>query len=264
MLIYDQHIHSSYSQDSHEDIEKYFKIASENGIKYVVTCEHFDPHTTVDDTTWIADYDALIEEHKILKEKYPNVTPLLGLEFGYRHEYLHEGIELVNKYPFDLIQFSLHDNGKWDYYFKSAYKIGAVKSLNEYFDLLYQGMCEYKNYDVLSHIDFAYKTALYENPDLKFDLFEDKVIRIFKMLIDEGKAFEINTKVQESINNDDHVRYMLNLYKSLGGVKLTLSSDAHSVDRYNSSFPRYIKLIKECGFNELRYYVKRKEYTFNI
>ena len=84
------------------------------------------------------------------------------------------------------------------------------------------------------------------------------------MLIEEGKSFEINTKVQESINNDDHVRYMLNLYKSLGGEKLTLSSDAHSVDRYNSSFPRYIKIIKECGFNKLRYYVKRKEYTFDI
>ena len=263
-MIYDQHIHSSFSKDSHEDIEKYFELASKNGIKYVVTCEHFDPHTTVDDSTWIADYDALIEKHKELKKKYPNVTPLLGLELGYRQDYLHEGVELANKYPFDLIQFSLHDNGVWDYYYWDFYKEDAIGSLNGYFDLMYQGMTEYKNYDVLSHIDFAYKAALHYNPDLKFNIFEDKVIRIMKLLIEEGKAFEINTKVQETIDDDNHVRYLLNLYKSLGGYKLTLSSDAHSVERYNSSFPRYIKIIKECGFSELRYYVKRKEYTFTI
>ena len=69
MKYYDQHIHSSFSKDSEEDLENYFIKAKENGIEYVITCEHFDPHTSVDGTSWDADYDALIAYQKKLKKK---------------------------------------------------------------------------------------------------------------------------------------------------------------------------------------------------
>ena len=92
MKYYDQHIHSSFSKDSEEDLENYFIKAKENGIEYVITCEHFDPHTSVDGTSWDADYDALIAYQKKLKKKYPMITPLLGIELGYRKEYM-DGME---------------------------------------------------------------------------------------------------------------------------------------------------------------------------
>ena len=57
---------------------------------------------------------------------------------------------------------------------------------------------------------------------------------------------------------------MLRLYKSLGGEKLTLSSDAHEVKVYRSNFPLYMKIIKENGFDKLSYYIKRKEYFYDI
>ena len=46
----------------------------------------------------------------------------------------------------------------------------------------------------------------------------------------------------------------------MGGYKLTLSSDSHNNDDYFKNHAHYIKIIKEAGFNELRYFVKRKEY----
>ena len=264
MLLHDQHIHSFFSNDSNEPLESYYKIASEKGIDHVITCEHYDPHTAVDSTTWCADYDKLIMLQEEYKVKYPNVKSLLGIEFGYRPEYLDEMIEYISKYDFDLIQFSLHDDGKVDFFFTPVFEKDPIGMTKYYLTRLYEGMQIFKDYNVLSHIDFGFKTAKLVNKEMNISMFEDIIIKIFKLIIKEGKAFEVNTKVQEKIEDDEHIKYLLNLYKSLGGERLTLSSDAHEKERYMSSFPKYLKIIKNCGFNELCYYIKRKEYRYKI
>ena len=109
---YDQHTHSSFSPDSKEDLRNYFQKAKELGIEYVSTCEHFDYMTNVDGYTWIADYDELIKYHKILEKEFPEVKPLLGVELGYKRISYEEMIKLAKKYPFDIIQLSLHENDK--------------------------------------------------------------------------------------------------------------------------------------------------------
>lgn len=264
-VYYDQHIHSSYSRDSKEDLESYYQIALEKGIKYVVTCEHFDPFTTVDGTTWEADYDDLLLKQKQLKIKYPFITPLLGIELGYRKDHLEFMKEKVSKYDFDIIQLSVHDNGQYDYYFPKYYnQDDPLQNVNEYFDVMIEAINTWDNYDVLSHIDYCFKIAKMVKDDIKISSLEEKIKIIFNKIIKDNKAFEINTKVQESINDDEHVKYLLNLYKSLGGTRVTLSSDAHVINRYMSSFPKYLKIIKECGFDELSYYIKRREYKWKI
>lgn len=264
MKIYDQHIHSYYSEDSTEPLEKYYERALKENIEYVVTCEHFDPHTIISGYTWLADYDALIKEQEYLKTKYPSITPLLGIELGFREEYLDEAISLVNKYEFDIILLSIHDNGIVDYYLDEAF-IGKVdEEVRGYFDLMYKAVLTYNNYDVLSHIDYGFKTAKRVDETIDIRSYEDIITKIMKTIIDNGKALEINTKVEESINDDNHVLYLLNLYKSLGGKRVTLSSDAHFVSRYQSSFTRYLTLIKKSGFESLSFYIKRKEYLIKI
>ena len=93
-MLHDQHMHSSYSRDSEEDLRNYFIEAEKLKIKYVLTCEHYDFATTVDGTTWDVDYDKLLDEHQKLKKEFPDITPLLGLELGYRKDYFNEMIEI--------------------------------------------------------------------------------------------------------------------------------------------------------------------------
>ena len=82
-----------------------------------------------------------------------------------------------------------------------------------------------------------------------------------KVLINKEKALEINIKVQEALP-EAHTRYLLELYKRLGGKYLTLSSDAHTVDKYYEGFDKYLKLIKRSGFASLTYFIKRNKRTF--
>ncbi len=271
-MIHDQHMHSSFSRDSNEDLENYFKEAKKIGIKYVATCEHIDFKTCIDNTTWDCDFSGLIKYEKELEKKY-DIKPLLGVELGYRRDFLQEILDIKNGYDFDIVQLSVHDNSKIDYYYESLFD-NIDDILNEYFDLIYEGMNNIKDFDILSHIDYCFKTALKKDNSLKINKYEDKIIKIFKYLIENDKCLEVNSKVQTTINEiymkqkdykfDDHIRYLLKLYKSLGGKNVSLSSDAHVVKNYRCDFDKHIEVIKECGFDKLVYYIKRKKYYYNL
>lgn len=276
-LLHDQHTHSSFSRDSKEDLRNYYLQASKLGIPYVCTTEHFDLHTSVDGTTWDADYDTLINYQKELKKEFPNITPLLGIEVGYRPDYYNDMVEMVNKYDFDLVQLSIHDRGdkNGDYYFKEAFEKGIDVSLNEYFERMLNSLDVFPNFDVLSHFDYGYKTVVLMDKSYELNKFEDIIKKIFTKLVKMNKPLEINSKVLDVINNkkkenddnyqyDDHLRYVLKLYKECGGVKLTLSSDAHTVEKYRLDFDKHLAVIKEMGFTHLSYFIKRKEYLFEI
>ena len=263
---YDQHTHSSFSKDSQEELENYFKKASEEGIEYVCTCEHFDYHTVVDGTSWEADFDSLIKYHEKMKEKYPNITPLLGIECGYKLTSIKPINEKLAKYPFDIVQLSIHDNDLFDYYFKEAFSSDIDRELICYFTQMIGGLHRMKDFDVLSHIDYGFKTVKQMDHSLEISRYEIYLKEIMSLVIKLDKALEINTKVLEGISEIDHdyhhLDYILELYKSLGGHKLTLSSDSHKVSRYRISFDVAMKIIKNHGFSELSYFIKRKEYKY--
>ena len=263
---YDQHIHSSYSEDSEENLENYYIKAVENGCEYVVTCEHFDYLTIVTGKTWRADFDSLLKEQEKLKEKYPTITPLLGVEVGYKLSSIKAIDELLSKYPFDIVQFSIHDNDLIDYYFKPAFEGDIDSKIKGYFTHIIEGLNRYDNFDVFSHLGFGFKTGKMIDNSLDIKNYENYVKEIMSLVIKKNKAFELNTKVIETIYDIDkdyhHLEYILDLYKSLGGSKLTLSSDAHKSSRYMSSFPIIMDIIKKHGFNELSYFIKRKEYKY--
>ena len=115
--------------------------------------------------------------------------PLLGLELGYRKDYFDEMVDIASKYDFDLIQLSIHDSGVGDYYFVETFNEGIDKIMNQYFDLMEEGINSFNNYEVLSHIDFGFKTVVMIDPTYKFNHFEERLIKVFKLLI------KINNKV---------------------------------------------------------------------
>lgn len=164
-----------------------------------------------------------------------------------------------------MINLSIHDSKEEDFYwYKYFLSVGEKELLNKYFDIMIEATSNFDKYNVLSHIDYGFKTVYLVNNKIKISDFEEKIKKVFMNLIKHHKALEINTKVQEAIHDINHTKYLLSLYRQMGGEKLTLSSDAHSKERYLSNFDYYKKIIKECGFHYLVYFVKQKEYHYSI
>ena len=246
-------------------IDEYYKIASEMGCKYFVTTDHLEFMSVYNNQDWTVDFKSLEEDLKRLSKKYPNVIPLKGVEMGYRKDHLDRMMNIIQTEDFDLINLSIHDNGEIDYYLKEEFiNKGVDKVLKIYFDNMIDGLVTMDDFDVLSHFDYGFKTALLVKPNIKISEYEDYLVKIFKILISKKKALEINIKVQTTINSLEHIKYFLTLYKQLGGERLTISTDSHEPNLYMKNYDKYASIVKECGFNELCYYVKRKEYRYSI
>ncbi len=267
-MLHDQHCHTSFSGDSKASMEEYYKIALKNNTKYFVTTEHIEFMSVYNNMDWMVDYDNLKYTLDYLKNKYKKITPLLGVELGYRKDQLNRMKEFIKTQDFDIINMSIHDNGKYDYYMKEHFmQVGIDKMLKIYFDNILDALDNFTDFNVLSHFDYGFKSAFNLDNTLKINQYEEVVRKIFRKVIELNKALEVNIKVQYVMKNTDHLKTWLTWYKEEGGTKLTLSSDAHEerfYDDYYQTRKDYIKIIKECGFINLRYFVKRQEYIYNI
>ena len=263
-MIHDQHVHSYYSFDSKQSIEEYLEVASKLGLKYFVLTDHYDLNHINTGKDLSFDISKQREELNKLQKKYPNIKILFGIEMGYKPSELKRINKVLDENEFDIINFSLHELEDVDYYFADRFiKDGIDKTLQTYFEKQLEMVCNFDNFDVLCHIDYAFKTAYLIDNNLKINKYENTIIEIMKELIKKEKAFEINTKVQEVLPIE-HTQYLLELYKRVGGKNLTLSSDAHEVARFCGSFDKYLPIIKDAGFGHLTYFVNRKKYQFDI
>lgn len=267
-MLHDQHLHTSYSGDSRADIDKYYEITSRYNCKYFVSTDHIEFDSVYNGLDWTVDYPFLKEDLKRLHKEYPNVTPLLGVEIGYRKDKLKEMDNLLASQEFDLINLSVHDNGIYDYYMRNSFEtIGINRMLDIYFNNVIDALNTYDNFDVLSHFDYGFKTAYLIDDTLDIEMYKTYVLEIFKKVIAKGKTLEINVKVQHTINDDNHLKTWLKWYYDLGGVNITLSSDSHeeqSLIEYYDNQKHYFDIIKSCGFKMVVYFVKRQLYKCNI
>jgi len=262
---YDQHVHNNYSYDSKETPENYFIAAKKLGLDAVYFTNHFDLDVSRDEPmNWSIDFAGEDKEYAALEAKYPEISIRRGIEIGYNHEKLDELKEVIDSHKFNQINLSMHYWDHIDFYDPKEFEGQIDKILKIYFDAQIVMANSDFDYDVFCHIDYGFKTPFKVNRTLDFTKYEKQVIEIFKGIIAHGKVFEINTKVQETLNDVEHVRYLLRLYKSLGGELLSVSSDAHSKDRLCASFDKYIDIIKEEGFTKLVYFIDRKKYFYSL
>ncbi|MCL2522347.1 MAG: PHP domain-containing protein [Erysipelotrichales bacterium] len=263
--IHDQHLHSSFSFDSEEDMENYVKEAVKNNNCYFITTEHYELNSFKGNIT--IDFKALKKRLEEIALKYP-ITPLLGIEIGYKPE-ITALIEAVTRsHDFDLVLLSIHSDKNGSFFQPAQYKrLGVKQVLNNYFELMLAAINDYSNFDCLAHFDYAFRNA-YLDSEFNYNDYLEQIKAVFKALIRNNKALEINLKVQSEINDEMYLKTILKLYFDLGGRKIIISSDSHNLESYKKRFltdyPKYLKLFKEIGFEALTYYVKREAHKFSL
>lgn len=263
MVLHDQHLHSSFSCDSEASLKEYYQISKILGCSYFITTEHLDYDITMLKCDWIVNVKELRSTLNKIEEPNGPKT-LLGIEVGYRKEYIEAINKVLNSEHFDLINLSIHDSGEIEYYFADGFKLMGIKKVMQiYYQQMLEAVTNFDTFDVLSHLDYAFKTAYKIDSTYNFLSDQNEIEAILKVLIQKGKVLEINTKVQKDLPVE-HLKQFLTLYKNLGGTKLTLSSDAHQTNRYLDGFNQYSTIIKSLGFDYLCYFINRKEYHFDL
>ena len=260
-ILWDCHMHSSFSADSDTSMEDMIREAICRGLTGICFTEHLDPDypPTPDNEIFELDLDGYRETLFRLREKYQKELQIhFGIELGLQphlHDYFHE---LLATMPFDFVIGSSHVVHGYDPYYKEYFK-GREESAcyREYFESILENISAYDGFDVYGHIDYVVRYGPNKNREYSYGRYKDILDEILKKLISMGKGIELNTGgYHYGLGEPNPCTAVIRRYRELGGEIITIGADAHTPDKIACAFDKAASVLEACGF---RYYTIFKD-----
>ncbi len=265
--LFDTHNHSEFSNDSKTTLIESVKYASQINLGGICFTDHREFPDSIAkaraDFKIEVKFDVKEQQSKIdeIQQKFPNIKILKGIEIGYTKERAEDIIEELKKYAFDQVILSIHqiegaDPWKGEYYMGKTYK----EAYAGYLETLYEAMCTVEDFDSIGHYDYIVRYPDYPETAILYKDFPDILDTMFKDLVYNGKALEINTKTYNELRGrtpyiDINV---LKRYKELGGELICLASDSHEAHKVADKLEWAAEIVKSAGFKYLTHFENRK------
>ena len=245
--MFDQHVHSSYSFDSNENLENYINVSNNSDI---ITTEHLDfenPIINYKDSS--IDYLKYVGQIKNLNKKYSNKF-FSGIEIGYTQKSEKKIEDFLKNKNFNLKLLSIHQNGNYDYMCVNKKLISLEVLIQEYFEQMIQALESSIKFDVLAH--FEYGLRMIDISVIEFDNLASVFLnKIIELIVKKEIAFEVNTKSMYKYKKENLYSYMIEKYIKKGGRLFTLGSDAHNIKEYAYKFDEATKFLLSKNIKEI-------------
>lgn len=265
--MYDLHIHSQYSMDSTEDMEKSVIQAVKNNIKTICFTDHVDFDSTSDGVDFVFRVSDYFRDINKVKYKYKDdIEILAGVEIGMQPHLYGKYNNFVENNLFDFVLMSIHSVNNQDIYVDN-FTEGRVpeEAILEYYASMLECVKGFSNFDILGHIDYIdrYFSSNEEIPT--FDVYKDILEEILKVVIEKGKGIELNTSGFRKKLGYFHPKLpILEMYRDLGGKIITIGSDSHTAENIGANYKSAEKMLKDLGFKHIYIYKERKKFPINI
>ena len=245
--MFDQHVHSSFSFDSNENLENYINVSNNSDI---ITTEHLDfenPIINYEDSS--IDYLKYIEEIESLNAKYLNKF-FSGIEIGYTPNSEKRIEDFLKDKNFNLKLLSIHQNGNYDYMCVNKKLISLEVLIQEYFEQMIQALESSIEFNVLAH--FEYGLRMIDISVTDFDNLASVFLnKIIELIVKKEIAFEVNTKSMYKYKKENLYNYMIEKYIKKGGRLFTLGSDAHNIKEYAYKFDEAKNFLLSKNIKEI-------------
>ena len=264
--LFDNHNHSEFSFDGKKTSVESSAMSAKNkglgGICFSDHCDFYVPPMKASFENLVPEYFNVTEQQaeidRVQKLCGNDFKILKGIEIG-MYEECHEQIRAtLNKNDFDQIVASVHYIDQTDPYYGGFYDGKNWKQA--YLETIYREMTWLQDFDIMAHYDYVARYAPYTQACILYRDFSDILDEMFRYLISEGKALEINTKSYQNYNGRTPRldTELLLRYKDMGGEIISLGSDSHDPIRTGDKFGHYAALLKSLGFRWTAHYEKRK------
>ncbi len=261
MITADIHTHSTFSDDGRSDIKDMIEAAIREGLHTYGVSDHFNydydrlhlkikgqTPRPIDEKAYFSCIRALQREYK------DKIFLLAGAEFGFDHNTRTQERYLctAEKYKPDFIVNSTHICLGRDCYFADFFE-GKSKeyAYNAYLYRVLESLDAAYPYDVVAHIGYCARNALYPDPKLRYEDFPDVLDEILKRIVAKDKILEVNTSSKTAGSDFLPDTDILRRYFELGGRKVSFASDAHDVTRIGEKRALVCRSLKEIGFTHL-------------
>ena len=269
MVLFDNHNHSQFSFDGKRtSVEASARAAAEaglGGICFTDHCDHYVPPMKASFENVVPEYFNVEEQQAEISRVQSLIgdrTRLLkGIEIGMYEEYHEQIRKVLDENSFDQIIASVHYIEKTDPYYGGYYDGKDWKqAYGTYLETIYREMKWLEDFDIMGHYDYIVRYASYPVTSIRYRDFSDIFDEMFRYLIQEGKALEINTKSYEGhrgrmveLDNDVLLRY-----REMGGEIVSLGSDSHEPSRVGAGFTGHAAFLKSLGFRWTAHYESRR------
>lgn len=255
-ILWDCHMHSSFSADSQAPMESMILEAKARGLSGICFTEHLDPDypPVPDSLDFSLDLPAYRTSFTKLKEKYAGQLEVrFGIEFGLQPHLEQEFQTLLSQEPFDFVIGSSHVVHGYDPYYPEFFQ-GRKESAcyMEYFESILENLAVINGMDVYGHIDYIVRYGPSQNREYSYGRYQDILDEILRTILDKGMGIEINTGgYRYGLGEPNPCGRILRRYRELGGEIITVGADAHAPEQIAFSFDKAAALLSDCGF---RYY----------
>ncbi len=268
-MLYDHHVHSTYSDDAENSMTEMALAAAEAGLAGMCFTDHVD----LDDINGVynphawrpGEYFAAFEA--ACAAAGDKLSLRLGAELGEATHYPEVARQIADAVP-DFIIGSVHNLAATpDFYCgraggenpemyadEAACRALLEKYLTELEDTVRLGC-----FDVIGHIGYPlrYMRTLY--PTMSIEPWRERFAELFRSLAQTGKGIELNCSgLRQSLGETMPAPWLLTLYRDMGGEIITLGSDAHSTAHVGSGILIGKNLLEGIGFKYFCVYNKRK------
>lgn len=265
-MLLDLHMHSEYSNDAkpNASVEAICRTAAQRGFSVIALTDHQDYF--YQNEPLIFDVEARQRDIARCQSEYAGaLTILTGAEVGQVHA--GTGAEaFIEAYAFDVVIGSLHvrRSNDTDIYFQPFAELDYDQFLDEYFTELLALAC-HGGFDVLAHIDYPLRVMKLADNHPTFVGWEERIAQVLRAIIERDIALEINAAGlfgwQKQVGPP---RFVLDLYKNLGGSLLSIGSDSHCAPDVGRGIAECIAHAKDAGFHEITMFQNRKPQTVSI
>ncbi len=233
--MFDYHIHTYLCKHAKGAICEYVEEAIKKGFKEICFTDHIPLPDNIDilNRMKLSEADSYFDQIEIVKNKYPEISILIGIEADYLEGYERYLENFILSYPFDLIIMSVHMLNMnlerknfliYDFVNKSKDEIFVNYSdtiYNEYFNLIIKGV-KTGLFDIVGHLDWI------KHPD-------NGLLNSKLHLIDSIIDLVYRQKMSVEINTSGIRKKIKDYYPSLNIIEklikkeipLTIGSDSH-------------------------------------
>lgn len=250
-MLFDTHMHTEFSFDSSEKIERLLEVSKEKNLG-IITTEHKDPNYE-DVGGFPIDFN--VDDYFSTYEKYRSDTYLMGIEMGLDRRYTKDLEKIASSYDFDMVIGSLHTmkglNLSSRRYMRSIEEGVFYK---EYLQYAKEMIEENSFIDSLAHFDYPTRYSPFK--EMRFEDYQKEFSALFESMVQCDVTLELNLKRPLIGDVFESFRSIYQGYFDCGGQFVTLASDAHVAEDIGRNFVEAKQLLDDIGL-KICYYKRR-------
>jgi histidinol-phosphatase (PHP family) len=260
-LVFDYHVHSTFSVDCKVPMEESCRAAIAAGVTEIAITDHVD-YVPADPGYGYYRPDDYLRELDRVRERFAGaLTVLRGAEVDFNLG----TVELVERFiadygrEYDVIIGSTHYFSGGEMIFPDYF---AGRTLGEvfapYFDQVLHAV-ESDWFDTIGHLDLPKRYAPKTHRDYDPVEFRARLEPIFDAMIERGVGFEINTSgLRQTPRTSMPGPAIVRWYVERGGRLITTGSDSHAAQTVGAGLEKTLDMLSLCGIESVASFRQRK------